>query len=201
LRRFSLSPQFSSAQDEPGSTIQNPSAQIFRPLKPRRSKCPGVLSRSKQARSRWLVAAVALAALMGFSLPASASLGGHAGSVESDRARMNGSLRVTPHDSYEVHEIQAPGGSVVDEYISAAGTVFAVAWHGQFPPPMEQILGTYFEQFSAALQARPKMYGHRPLNIREQGLVVETGGHMRAHFGRAYDPSLLPQGFAVHEIQ
>jgi hypothetical protein len=136
-----------------------------------------------------------------FSLPASASLGGRANSIESDRAQMNASVRVTSHDTYEVHEVQAPGGTVVDEYVSAGGTVFAVAWHGQFPPPMQQILGTYFEQYSAALQTRPKMYGHRPLNIQEQGLVVQTGGHMRAHFGRAYDPTLLPQGFAVNEIQ
>lgn len=114
---------------------------------------------------------------------------------------MNANLQVTQRDSYEVHEILAPGGTVVDEYVSASGTVFAVTWHGQFPPPMEQILGTYFQQYSAALQARPKMYGHRPVNIEQQGLVVQTGGHMRAHYGRAYDPSLLPQGVTVDEIQ
>jgi hypothetical protein len=159
------------------------------------------LAKWQQALSRWLIAAVALAALMSSSLPAWASLGGRASSVESDRAQMNASVRVTSHDSYEVHEVQAPGGTVVDEYVSATGTVFAVAWHGQFPPPMQQILGTYFEQYSAALQTRPRMYGHRPLNIQQQGLVVQTGGHMRAHFGRAYDPNLLPQGFAVNQIQ
>ena len=114
---------------------------------------------------------------------------------------MNANLRVMQHDGYEVHEVQSPGGTVVDEYVSAAGTVFAVTWHGQFPPPMEQILGTYFQQYSAALQARPRMYGHRPLNIQQQGLVVQTGGHMRAHFGRAYDPTLLPQGVTVDQIQ
>ena len=160
-----------------------------------------MFARWKQARFPWLGVGVAGLALLGFSVPASASLGGHASSVEIDRAQMNASLRVTPHDTYEVHEMQAPGGTVVDEYVSPAGTVFAVAWHGQFPPPMQQILGTYFQQYSAALQARPKMYGHRPLNIEEQGLVVQTGGHMRAHFGRAYDPNLLPQGLAVNQIQ
>jgi hypothetical protein len=157
------------------------------------------LRRWKQARFSRL--AFGFAGLAVFSLPASASLGGHASSVEKDRAQMNASLQVMQHDSYEVHEIQAPGGTVVDEYVSAAGTVFAVAWHGQFPPPMEQILGTYFQQYSAALQARPRMYGHRPLNIQAQGLVVQTGGHMRAHFGRAYDLNLFPPGLAVNQIQ
>jgi len=114
---------------------------------------------------------------------------------------MNAHLQVAQHDGYEVHEMQASGGTVVDEYVSATGTVFAVTWHGQFPPPMQQILGTYFDQYTAALQARPKMYGHRPLNIQQQGLVVQTGGHMRDHFGRAYDPNLLPQGVSVDQIQ
>jgi len=162
---------------------------------------PGGWTNWKQARFPWLGAALVALALMGFSLPASASLGGRASSVEADRAQMNANLRVMQHDGYEVHEVQSPGGTVVDEYVSAAGTVFAVTWHGQFPPPMEQILGTYFQQYSAALQARPRMYGHRPLNIQQQGLVVQTGGHMRAHFGRAYDPTLLPQGVTVDQIQ
>ena len=144
LRRFFLSPQ------SPRAAQNGRPAQRLRPI------CSSLLARCRQSRSRWLLAAVALTALMGFSLPASASLGGRASSVESDRAQMNASHRVMEHDTYEVHEMQAPGGTVVDEYVSSAGTVFAVAWHGQFPPPMQQILGTYFEQYSNALQARPK---------------------------------------------
>ena len=130
--------------------------------------------------------------LLGFSLPASASLGGNISSVETDRAQMRANVQVTQHDNYEVHEIATPGGTVVDEYVSAEGTVFAVSWHGQFPPPMQQILGTYFQQYSAAckrVEPQPKMYGHRPLNIQQPGLVVED---RRPHAGitpaRAYDP-------------
>ena len=139
--------------------------------------------------------------LLGMSLPARASLGANVSSVESDRVRMNASAKAMQHDGYEVREMEAPGGTVVDEYISPAGTVFAVTWHGPFPPPMQQILGSYFQQYTAALQTQPKTYGHRPLNIQEPGLVVETGGHMRAHSGRAYIPDLLPQGLTVSQIQ
>jgi hypothetical protein len=153
-----------------------------------------------------LCEAVAGAALLGLSLPASAYLGGNVSSLESDRAQLKATAQVMQHGAYEVHEMQAPGGTVVDEYLSPQGTVFAVSWHGQFPPPMQQILGTYFQQYSAALQAQasqpqPKMYGHRPLNIQQQGLVVQTSGHMRAHSGRAYIPDLLPQGMTVNQIQ
>jgi hypothetical protein len=144
---------------------------------------------------------VAGAVLLGFSLPALASLGGNVSSIESDRVQMNASIKLMQHDIYDVHEIQAPGGTVVDEYVSPEGKVFAVTWHGQFPPQMQQILGTYFQQYSAALQAQPKTYGHRPLDIQEPGLVVQTGGHMRAHFGRAYIPDLLPQGMTASQIQ
>jgi Protein of unknown function (DUF2844) len=152
-------------------------------------------------RFEWLsVGAVGLL-LLAISLPARASLGANVSSVESDRARMNASAKAMQHDGYEVREMEAPGGTVVDEYVSPAGTVFAVTWHGQFPPPMQQLLGSYFQQYTAALEAQPKTYGHRPLNIQEPGLVVETGGHMRAHFGRAYIPDLLPQGLTVTQIQ
>ncbi len=144
--------------------------------------------------------------LLGFSLPASASLGDNFSSVESDRAHMNASQQVMQRNTYIVHEMRAPQGTVVDEYVSPEGKVFAVSWHGQFPPPMQQILGTYFQQYAAALQAQssqasPKTYGHRPLNIQQPGLVVQTSGHMRAHSGRAYIPDLLPQGMTVSQIQ
>ncbi|MGH9563977.1 MAG: DUF2844 domain-containing protein [Terracidiphilus sp.] len=150
---------------------------------------------------RWLGIGIAAAVVLGSPLAAMASLGGSASTVEADRAHMKANVQVAKRGAYQVHEIQAPSGTVVDEYVSPQGTVFAVSWRGPFPPPMQEILGTYFKQYSTALQAQPHVYGHRPLHIQEQNLVVETGGHMRAHFGRAYVPSLLPQGVTVNEIQ
>jgi Protein of unknown function (DUF2844) len=184
----------------------SPSTNSLRAVKWRRWNRAKVPARGRQGLLQWLSAGVASAVLLVFSLPASASLGGNASSVESDRAQMNASVQVTQHDAYEIHEMQAPGGTVVDEYISPEGKVFAVSWHGQFPPPMQQILGTYFQRYSEALQGQAsqshsKMYGHRPLNIQQQGLVVQTSGHMRAHAGRAYIPDLIPQGMTVNQIQ
>lgn len=143
----------------------------------------------------------AFAGVAAFSLPALASLGGNADSVEADRAHMNASEAVTQNNSYTVHAIQSPDGTVVNEYVSAAGTVFGVAWHGRFFPDMQQILGTYFSQYSAALASQPKHYGHRQLNIKQSGLVVQTAGHMHDYFGRAYIPSLLPQGLNPDQLQ
>ncbi len=157
---------------------------------------------------RWLHVGVVATLLLGFSLPASASLGGSSSSVEEDSARMNASLQIVQHNIYAVHQITAPQGTVINEYVSQDGRVFAVSWHGQFPAQMQQILGTYFEQYVAALktqaqlnQAQPRVYGHRPLNLQLLGLVVQTSGQMGAYSGRAYIPEMLPQGTMAGQIQ
>jgi hypothetical protein len=154
-----------------------------------------------RARFRMLRLAAVFVITPALSLPSWASLGGDVNSVAADRAQMDASVNVTHSDAYDMHEIQSPGGTVVDEYVSSAGKVFAVAWHGQFPPQMQQILGAYFQQYTAALQAQPKHYGHRPLNIQTPGFAVQTGGHMGAYFGRAYIPDMLPQGIRAEEIR
>ncbi|HEX4037539.1 MAG TPA: DUF2844 domain-containing protein [Acidobacteriaceae bacterium] len=152
-----------------------------------------------QARCRALIALAAGVVLV--SSPAFASLGSDVNSVEADRVHMNASVSVSQASGYALHEIQSPAGNVVDEYVSPAGKVFAVAWHGQFPPQMQQILGTYFSQYSAALEAQPHRYGHPPLNIQLPGLVVQTAGRLRAHFGRAYIPDQLPEGVTADQIR
>ena len=98
---------------------------------------------------------------------------------------------------------KASNGTVVREYVSSAGKIFAVTWHGPFLPDLRQILGRYSERFSQASQARnnnrPRIRG--PLLLQEPGLVVQSGGHMRAYFGRAYIPDQVPQGVNIEEIK
>jgi hypothetical protein len=116
---------------------------------------------------------------------------------------MKGTLRKTLTNAYTVQEIKTPTGVVVREYISSDGKIFAVVWQGPFLPDLRQLLGSHFEHFSQSVQnlksKRPRIRG--PLLIREPGLVVQTGGHMRAHFGRAFIPELVPQGIRIEEIQ
>ena len=121
--------------------------------------------------------------------------------MDVDSAHMNASHQSTRHDSYVIHEIKAPQGTVVNEYISPQGKVFAVSWHGPFPPSMQLILGTYFQQYVSALRAQPKVYGHPPIDLQLPGLVVQASGSMGSYLGRAYIPDLLPQGTIVDEIQ
>ena len=137
-----------------------------------------------------------------FAFPAFATLGGEESSVEADRAHMKATVQTTKTDGYSVHEIKTPIGTAVREYVAPGGRVFAVAWQGPFIPDMQQLLGTYFQQFSAAAKkARESYHGRRPLNIQESGLVMQSSGHMHAYWGRAYDPGLVPQGIKLQDIR
>jgi hypothetical protein len=140
--------------------------------------------------------------VLAFSLPALAALGGDVTSVHEDQAQMKGTLKTTQAAAYTVHQITAPGNTVIKEYVSPAGKVFAVTWHGPFIPNMQQILGTYYGQFAEAAKAqRESAPGHRPVTINQPGLVFQNGGHMRAYFGKAYLPLMFPQGVTKDEIQ
>jgi Protein of unknown function (DUF2844) len=137
--------------------------------------------------------------LVGSVLPAFAALGGDAASVDADTAKMKGQARATPGAGYTVSEITLPSGTVVREYVSPEGKVFAVTWSGMEVPDLQQTLGTYFEQFKTAAAAPHS--GHNHLTIRQSDLVVLTGGHMRAWKGKAYVPSLLPPNFSLDDIK
>ena len=148
-----------------------------------------------------LVVLHALLMVFALSLSASASLGGSTDSVEGDALHANGSLRVQDAGRYTIYEIKISSWTTVREFVSPAGVVFGVAWEGRFVPDLKQLLGTYFQNYSAAAQAeKSKSFGRRPLRMRLAGLVFETGGHMGSYYGRAYDPQIVPEKVAEQEI-
>jgi hypothetical protein len=134
------------------------------------------------------------------TVPALAELGGSVDTVQSDQQRMKGTVRVTTAPTHTMHEIQTESGTTVREFVSPAGTVFGVAWQGPFTPDLRQLLGTYYDQFAQAA-AQPRRARRAPLIIRESGLVVEAGGHMRSFRGRAYIEQLVPQGMDANAIK
>lgn len=151
-----------------------------------------------------IMLAIIACALVVLPSPALASLGDDKTTVQADQARLKGTLRNTPASAYyTVQEIKTPAGTVVREYLSPAGAVFAVVWQGPFLPDLRQIFGSYFQHFSQSAQTqrskRPRIRG--ALLIQEPGLVVQSGGHMRAYFGRAYLPQLVPSGVNIKEVQ
>ena len=141
----------------------------------------------------WVFAAVIL-----LWSPAFASLGDDASSVQRDQAHMNASVRVTTAEHFSIHEMQTPAGTMVRQYVSPAGTVFAISWQGN-SPDLQQLLGDYFDGYiSVASQTAHRGRGTR---IDTGELVVETGGHMRYIVGRAFLRSKLPSGVSSDDIR
>ncbi|HZW93777.1 MAG TPA: DUF2844 domain-containing protein [Candidatus Eremiobacteraceae bacterium] len=147
-----------------------------------------------------LMAAVILAT----AFPARAALGGDASTIQADQVHMQGSRRAIAAESYTVHEIQGASGTVVREYFSSPGIVFAVSWHGPWQPDMRQILGSYFEPYAQAVQSQRNItsrLGRRPVVINQPGLIVQSGGHPRSFVGKAYIPDMLPANVRAEDIQ
>ena len=144
------------------------------------------------------------ALLLALPFPAMAALGDNAASVLTDQARMKGTLRSVDAHTYVMHEITASTGTVVREYVSPAGAVFGVAWEGQFPPNLQQLLGPYYQQAQQAQQAASSAQQQRrrrgPVVIETPGLVMYQTGHMRSFHGQAYIPQLVPQGVQASDI-
>jgi len=142
--------------------------------------------------------------LLVLPLPAMAVLGDNAASVLTDQARMKGTLRSVDAHTYVMHEITAPAGTVVREFVSPGGAVFGVAWEGQFPPDLQQLLGPYYQQAQQAQQAAssPQQQRQRraPIVIETPGLVMYQTGHVRSFHGQAYIPQLVPQGVQASDI-
>lgn len=151
--------------------------------------------------------ALALGAILlakGAWLPATAALGDTVASVQADRVSLKGQLRVRSEPGFSVQEITAANRTVVREFLSPGGVVFAVSWSGPDMPDLRQTLGTYFAPFQTAVKSQRTAHlhrgGHNHLEIRTPGLVVRAGGHMRQYFGIAYVPSLLPPNVSVSDL-
>jgi hypothetical protein len=130
--------------------------------------------------------------------PAFATLGENVATIQADQAHMRASVRRTQTSAYTLHELQAPSGTVVREFVSPAGTVFAVAWQGPSLPDLRQVLGKYFDTYVQAMQKR---VAHGPRIIQEQGLVVQVSGHQRSVSGRAYLSDQLPAGVRAEDVK
>ena len=160
----------------------------------------------KAIRSSLFIAlAVGVVLLAGeATAPAKAGLGDTLASVQSDRISMKGQLRERSGAGYSVEEITAASGTVIREYVSSSGIVFAVSWNGPAMPNLPQTFGSYFAQYQDAVQAQRAKgmpdRGHNHLQIHTSSLIVHAGGHMRQYFGFAYVPSLMPQNLSPSDL-
>ena len=143
-------------------------------------------------------AAISLLLFAVITVPAFATLGENVSTIQTDQAHMRATVRMTKTSAYTLHELQSPSGTVVREFVSPAGTVFAVSWQGPSLPDLRQALGKYFDSYVQAMQKR---VAHGPRIVQEQGLVVQVTGHQRSISGRVYLSDLLPQGVRPEDVR
>lgn len=106
------------------------------------------------------------------------------------------SAGTTPDYTTQVVELNT--GTIVREFVSASGVVFAVIWSGPVMPDFGTVLGSSITVFnSEASLARTSGRRGGTLGVHAQGLVVVSAGHMRSYHGYAYLESLVPAGIDV----
>jgi hypothetical protein len=128
---------------------------------------------------------------------AHATLGGDVASIEVNGRRLAAAQKIEPLETGERHELHLPSGTLVREYVSPAGRVYAVSWQGKRPPDLEELLGAYFPQLTGHGRRRS---GHHQLDVTGDDLVVQSSGHNRAFRGRAWVPSLVPAAVDVETV-
>lgn len=92
-------------------------------------------------------------------------------------------------------------GTVVSEYATSAGVVFAVTWQGPTLPDLQSLLGSYFGTFqSEMLATRARRNIGTPVAVQSEGLVVASHGRMRNFSGFAYAPRLVPENLRISDV-
>jgi hypothetical protein len=130
---------------------------------------------------------------------ASATLGEPESSVQTDAAQIRGSLKaMTDHQVYRVHEITMLSGTLLREFVSPDGKVFAVAWKGPTMPDLRQTLGQYYDKLVPLSKLSHADHNH--LQVVQDDIVYQVSGHMRAFSGRAYIPGAVPAGVDLGDL-
>jgi len=102
---------------------------------------------------------------------------------------------------YTLRVTQLENGTTIQEYVTPAGLVFAVAWRGPVLPDLNALLGDYFSTFKLeAEQARTSGHHRSSMTLARGGLVLSSHGRMRNFFGHAYAPDLIPPGVNIKDV-
>ena len=135
-------------------------------------------------------------------LPCLAALGQTVASVATDQAKFQMRRQIRQAQNYSVHIMTDDNGTVINEFVSATGTVFGVSWQGSVIPDLSQLLGTHFSTFQSQVLSESKIRARRRgAVVRNGNLIVESGGHPRDFSGRAYLSDQLPSGVTQEVIQ
>ncbi len=150
----------------------------------------------------WRVAGPLLCVGIGLlSASANAGLGEARDSVQRDHLALGGNtLTVTSRDAYDIHETTTADGARVRQYVSHAGTVFAVGWSGRTQADLRTVLASHYDEYVAATRA-PHGTNHHVFAATTPGMVISIMKHPRGFTGTAYVPAAVPAGVAAGELR
>jgi len=120
-------------------------------------------------------------------------------SVESRKTAspVAGNARTETPAGWSTREITLPDGLVEREYLTADGTVFAVAWRGPRRPELSVLLGVqYATQMSRNARAlrRQGRGAHGSTSQLDDTFAVQASTYQRSSVGVAWLPRMLPPG-------
>lgn len=102
---------------------------------------------------------------------------------------------------YTVQETQLENSTVVREYATPAGLVFAVTWQGPVLPNLQILLGNYFPALQQEItQAQQAGRQRTRVLMQTPGLVVNSSGRMGHFKGHAYTPDQVPAGVDIQPL-
>jgi len=128
-----------------------------------------------------------------------AHLGGDAGSIDADRSELHAELRTTPMQQFDLHEITAPSGTLVHEYVTRQGRVFALPGKAHCLRPAPAVW-RLLPALPGGRRGRMRPGMHRQVNITAADLVVQSSARTRSFRGWLYS-SLLPGGVSAADLQ
>lgn len=132
-----------------------------------------------------------------------ASFSGHAtlGQKPSPTPHLHKAKASAVHRTYTVQQMQLETGTLVQEYLSPTGVVFAITWQGPVLPNLQALLGNYFpvlQQKVAQAQQNGQQRGR--ILMQTPGLVLSSTGRMGDFKGHAYAPDLVPAGVNMQTL-
>jgi hypothetical protein len=144
-------------------------------------------------------ASVVLFSCLGAARDAHATLGEDVASVAANEQHLSAVRHVVKLPlaiGGERHDLELPSGTVVHEYLSATGAVYAITWRGPRKPNLLELLGQYQSQLSS----RDTGTGHNHMNVVGSDFRLQSVGHRRTSSGRAWVPSLVPAGVTISSL-
>lgn len=130
-----------------------------------------------------------------------AGLGGPPADLGSAISDQKEATVPTGQASYRLLTKTLQSGTIIQEYVTGNGTVFAVRWSGPYLPDLREILGRHFNTLLAQSKARSGKAGRSALLIQRDDLMLVSGGHMGSFEGKAWIPASLPSGFTPDDIR